>query len=104
MRIGFITGEYPPMQGGVGAFTRELAKAMAAEGHDIFVLTDERAREGSEPGIHVSGLIRNWTWGSLVQVRRWARAHRLDIVNIQYQAAAFQMAPFVHLIPSRLSG
>lgn len=104
MRIGFITGEYPPMQGGVGAFTRELAKAMAAEGHELFVLTDERAREGSEPGIHVSGLIRNWTWGSLVQVRRWARAHQIDIVNIQYQAAAFQMAPFVHLIPSRLSG
>jgi hypothetical protein len=30
MKIGLITGEYPPMQGGVGAFTQELARAMAA--------------------------------------------------------------------------
>ena len=25
MRIGLITGEYPPDQGGVGDYTRELA-------------------------------------------------------------------------------
>lgn len=92
------------MQGGVGAFTRELALALSALGHETFVLTDERARESSEPGIHVAGQIKNWNWGSLVQARRWAQTHRLDMVNIQYQAAAFHMAPFVHLLPNRMNG
>ena len=44
MRIGMITGEYPPMQGGVGAFTRILAGELAAQGHDLFVLS----RDGTQ--------------------------------------------------------
>src|SRR5512142_765596 len=104
MRIGFVTGEYPPMQGGVGAFTRELAAAMTAQGHEVHIFTDERAKHSSEPSIQVTGMVRDWNWGSLVQARRWAQANRLDMVNIQYQAAAFRMAPFVHLLPSRLNG
>jgi glycosyltransferase involved in cell wall biosynthesis len=104
MRIGFVTGEYPPMQGGVGAFTRELAAAMTAQGHEVHIFTDERAKHSSEPSIQVTGMVRDWNWGSLVQARRWAQANRLDMINIQYQAAAFRMAPFVHLLPSRLNG
>ena len=41
MRIGLITGEYPPMQGGVGDFTQELGKGLAALGHDVHVITDK---------------------------------------------------------------
>jgi glycosyltransferase involved in cell wall biosynthesis len=104
MRIGMITGEYPPMQGGVGAFTRELAAAMAAQGHELHIFTDARAKDSSEPGVTVAGQVKDWNWGSLVQARRWAQANTLDVVNIQYQAAAFHMAPFVHLLPSRLTG
>jgi glycosyltransferase involved in cell wall biosynthesis len=104
MRIGFVTGEYPPMQGGVGAYTRELAAALVQQGHQTFVFTDKKAQGSSEPGIEVSASVKDWNWGSLVQTRRWAQANRLDIVNIQYQTVAFQMAPFVHLLPSRLNG
>ena len=32
------------MEGGVGAFTAELAAAMAALGHEVHVITDRRAR------------------------------------------------------------
>jgi glycogen synthase len=39
MRIGLITGEYSPDQGGVGDFTRELGKALAALSHDVHVIT-----------------------------------------------------------------
>jgi hypothetical protein len=48
MRIGFITGEYPPMQGGVGAFTRELAREMVRQGHDVEVLTRETVQGASD--------------------------------------------------------
>ena len=39
MKIGLITGEYPPQQGGVGDFTRELARALMAAGHEAQVIT-----------------------------------------------------------------
>ncbi|MEZ4516231.1 MAG: glycogen/starch synthase [Chloroflexota bacterium] len=33
-----VTGEYPPMEGGVGAFTEQLAQALAALGHEVHVI------------------------------------------------------------------
>jgi glycosyltransferase involved in cell wall biosynthesis len=104
MRIGQITGEYPPMQGGVGAFTQELCHALIAMGHECFVFTDHRANGEhlkNDP-IQVTADAHTWGWGSLSRVRRWAQAQKLDVVNIQYQAAAYNMAAFVHILPMRL--
>ena len=42
MKICLITGEYPPMQGGVGDYTHELAKAYIELGHQVVVLTSVR--------------------------------------------------------------
>ena len=43
MRICFVTGEYPPMQGGVGDCTRELGRALLQLGHQVIVLTSTKA-------------------------------------------------------------
>lgn len=103
MRIGQITGEYPPMQGGVGAFTQELSRALAAQGHEIFVFTDYRAAPPQNNGkIWVTADARRWRWGSLGRIRRWSDANKLDIINIQYQAAAYNMSAYVHVLPMRL--
>lgn len=100
MRIGLITGEYPPMQGGVGDYTRELARAWAALGHEVFVLTSVRAFPvESEPGITVQPSVERWgRWGSHNHTPRgdkqaieWVQANQLDVVNVQYQAAAYNM-------------
>ena len=104
MRIGQITGEYPPMQGGVGAFTHELARALTAQGHELFVFTDYRAGDIQHNShIHVTADAHSWGWGTLGRIRRWSEAQHLDVVNIQYQAAAFKMAAFVHILPMRLN-
>ncbi|MCS6872376.1 MAG: glycosyltransferase family 4 protein [Anaerolineae bacterium] len=104
MRIGFITGEYPPMEGGVGAFTHELAAALVALGHEVYVLTHWRAKGNDETGVQVAAEVRDWNWAALLQAQRWARRHRLEVINLQYEAAAFgKVAPLVHLLPSRLS-
>jgi glycosyltransferase involved in cell wall biosynthesis len=103
MRIGEITGEYPPMQGGVGAFTQELARALTSLGHELFVFTDHRAAPGRGSNhVHVTADAHSWSWGTLGRIRRWAQAQRLDVVNIQYQAAAYNMAAFIHILPVRL--
>jgi glycosyltransferase involved in cell wall biosynthesis len=103
MRIGQITGEYPPMQGGVGAYTQELSRALAELGHELFVFTDHRAANGKQQTpVHVTADAHTWGWGTLSRIRRWAQAQKLDVVNIQYQAAAYNMAAFVHVLPVRL--
>jgi glycosyltransferase involved in cell wall biosynthesis len=102
MRIGLITGEYPPMQGGVGAFSRELAAAFVQRRHELYILTDRRAAASAEPGIRVQ-TVGNWNVASLLDARRWAQANRLDLINIEYEAAAFQMAPLVHWLPGLTS-
>ncbi len=106
MKIDLITGEFPPLQGGVGDFTRELARALAAQGHTVRVLTSRSQSEGEqsdagEPyAIHRS--VSDWGWGCWRAIRRWLADHRPDAVNVQYQAAAYAMRPAIHLLPWQL--
>lgn len=103
MRIGQITGEYPPMQGGVGAYTQELARALTDLGHELFIFTDHRAEKAhNDDPVHVTADAHTWGWGTLSRIRRWTQAQRLDVVNIQYQAAAYNMAAFIHIVPMRI--
>ena len=98
MRIGFVTGEYPPLRGGVGDYTRLLALHLAARGAEIHILTG-RAGQRSDAGITVYPRIAHWSIGALGQARRWAQEQNLDIAHLQFQTAAFGMSPWVHFLP-----
>lgn len=102
MRIGLVTGEYPPMEGGIGAHCRELARELTHQGHSVFVYSDSRSEEpGSQVALkHNQG---RWRIGALVSINRWAVDNKLDVVNLHYQTAAFQMSPFVHWLPDAVS-
>ena len=96
MRIGFITGEFPPMPGGVGDFTHRLAERIREQGHEVHILS----RAGSISESFAVDTLAGWGPGSLRAIRAWARRRRLDIVNLQYQTAAFDMSPFIHFAPT----
>ncbi len=98
MRIGIISGEYPPMPGGIGAHCRVLAGRLAAEGHDLRILS----RRGTVSETLPLATIDGWGPGSLPAMRRWTAENRLEIVNLHYQTAAFDMAPWIHFAPSIL--
>lgn len=112
MRLGIITGEYPPMQGGVGDYSRELARAWVAQGHEVFVLTNRAATPPpNEPNIWVQPSVTHWgRWRSrgdrspcgVVQAIAWVKKHQLEAVNIQYQAAAYNMHAAANDLPRRL--
>jgi glycosyltransferase involved in cell wall biosynthesis len=114
MRICLLTGEFPPMQGGVGDFTNELGKALAAMGVEISVITSAKAT-GQDAGakrqeienVHrasciVHPVIEKWDWGSWRCIIQLLSDIRPDIVNIQYQAAAYGMHPAINFLPLRL--
>lgn len=98
MRIGIITGEYPPLQGGVGAFSDILAHRMQKLGHDVFVFGDNRIEQQSDL-VPVTTFSGSWGYGALKAIQRWIDGNQLDIVNLQFQTAAYNMSPWIHFYP-----
>jgi glycosyltransferase involved in cell wall biosynthesis len=100
MRIGIITGEFPPMEGGVGAYSERLAEHLMAEGQEVFVLSAENS--ASRQPIHLTSVVARWNMRAWLQARVWAQRNELDIISLQYQTAAFGMSPFIHFLPQVL--
>jgi glycosyltransferase involved in cell wall biosynthesis len=97
MRIGIVTGEYPPLIGGVGAYSHILAKELVLQGHKVLVFSGAGA-ESQDDDIKVAYVIK-WGIGSLFSIRKWATEERLDIINLQFQTAAYSMSPWIHFLP-----
>lgn len=115
MRIGLVTGEYPPLEGGVGAFTQEIGKALAAQNHDVHIITSQAAvppgdhpeRKPGEPYqlgfAQLYPFINRWRWPSSARVADLALRYEFDVLNVQYQAAAYNMkSAAINLLPWRL--
>ncbi len=104
MRIGLITGEYPPMQGGVGDFTAQLARALAELGHDVHVITGKSPTSNLQPPTSnpmVHRPIERWGWGCWRRVLALAQELELEVLDVQYQPAAYGMHPAINFVPRR---
>ncbi len=104
MHILFVTAEYPPDLGGVGAYTAELARALTARGAVVSVLAPARGGAGPAPVERVPGVLvypAVERWGSAIwrQVGRAARDLGADWLHVQYQTAAFGMNPAINFGP-----
>lgn len=103
MRIGLVSGEFPPDQGGVGDFTRALARALVALGHEVHVLTTPSGAPHTpapgDPSLHRT--LSGWGWGCWREVLALAADLRLDVLDVQYQAAAYGMHPAIHFVPRK---
>lgn len=101
MLIGIVTGEYPPMQGGVGAYTQILATELARQGHTVFVFSTTEARN-KNLALALTNPIEKWDFASLRAVKHWAEALDVDVINLQFQTAAFGMSGWIHFLPNIL--
>ncbi|MDO8671555.1 MAG: glycosyltransferase family 4 protein [Dehalococcoidia bacterium] len=113
MKVCFVTGEYPPMQGGVADYTRELASALHQTGVAVSVLTSVEARRVNferhgqfEPAADhkidlwpVFPIVLQWTFRSWAQILGHLNANHPDILHIQYQTGAYAMHPAINLLP-----
>lgn len=116
MKIALITGEFPPMEGGVGAYTQELARALHDLGHELHVITNRQAGSRTarrafgrmpEPAdlgfAQLHAFIDHWRWPSIARIADVTLRYGFDVANIQYQAAAYNMnSPAVNLLPWRI--
>jgi glycosyltransferase involved in cell wall biosynthesis len=94
-----LTGEYPPVPGGVGDYTARLTAALHDHGHQISVLTSRvpGLADGVEPATWRR--IADWGVSCWRPIESALCASRADLLHIQYQPGAFQLKGGVHLLP-----
>jgi len=100
-RVLLITGEYPPMEGGVADFTAILGRTMAQQGAIVHVLTSVRAQQGRDDALlSVYPVMEEWTFRNLHrQLSALLDQVTVDVVNIQYQTAAYGLKPAINFCP-----
>lgn len=102
MRVLLLSAEYPPMEGGVGDYTRRLTLALREQGVEVYLLTSMEGSGFADDGLPVFPQVRSWGWGCLRVVARLVQQLRPDIVHLQYQTGAYGMRPAVHFLPDLL--
>ncbi len=100
MKVLMVSGEFPPMVGGVGDYTACLASALHDLGVQVSVVTSAQSRpsEGAF-SFPVIARVPDWNFRSWGSIRRNVERHAPDIVHIQYQAAAYRLHPAANLLP-----
>jgi glycosyltransferase involved in cell wall biosynthesis len=117
MRVCLLSGEFPPMQGGVGDFTREIGLALNKLGATVTVLSSVEAEPhgATEPSpeggsilrrdglsLTVLPVVKRWDFSCWATIGQFLNRSKPQIMNIQYQTAAYQMHPAINLLPWRL--
>jgi glycosyltransferase involved in cell wall biosynthesis len=98
VNVFLISGEYPPLQGGMGDYTKELGQALAALGTEVHVITS--TREESPPGdVQVHSVVQHWGWRCWRPITGLVRRHQPDVLHVQYQTAAYEMHPAINFLP-----
>jgi glycosyltransferase involved in cell wall biosynthesis len=99
MKVLVVSGEYPPMKGGVGRYTKNLAQALARR-PDIEVSVAVGTRLDSAPDVVHDGENNVKVFGNVIRKGDKRNSERLlkiiseikpDIVNIQYERGLYEV-------------
>ncbi len=102
LRVLMISGEFPPMEGGVADFTAIVGERLASRGAQVHVLTSTQASGGAanHAPVTVHANMDDWRFRPLYrEVRALVTQLQPDVINIQYQTAAYGMHPAINLLP-----
>ncbi len=97
--VTFLTGEYPPMQGGIADYTARLAAHLRPLGVEPAVLISRKFPADAQTDIPVYPALSGWGWRSWGEIRCWLAKNPADVLHIQYQAAAFDLKGWVNWLP-----
>jgi glycosyltransferase involved in cell wall biosynthesis len=97
--ILFVTGEYPPMVGGVGAYTAEVGAALVARGWQVSVVTSRQAEPAPSSPIQVYPMMHRWDWQLIPQIASLAKKIGADLVHVQYQAGSYFQHVAINVAP-----
>ena len=47
----------------------------------------------------LTNTVSDWGISTQYAIKQWAENHQLDVINLQFQTAAFDMSPWIHFLP-----
>ena len=97
MKVGIICQNFPPstFEGGISHYSRLLAEALCARGHNIHALTsteftkDDVGREDLPP-IDVIRIPGPWSWSTISNIRKVVLEKGIRALILQYSPASFK--------------
>lgn len=114
IKTTFLTGEYPPMQGGIADHTAHLIQHLVPYEVESSVLISQRWQQTKQAAApeprpdmttapaDVYPSIPNWGWRSWPAITNFLKSYQPDILHIQYQAAAFELLGWINWLPAYL--
>lgn len=109
LNVIFLTGEYPPMQGGIADHIAYLAGHLAPLGVTSSILISRRWQEAGPAFVDVPEpeentptiypVVPDWGWRCWPAVARFLQQRRPQVLHIQYQAAAFELGGWANWLP-----
>lgn len=108
MRVLIVTGSLPPMPCGVGAYSLQLAMALAREPQiEVGILTGLDGVDNRQSGnVAIFPVMERWTFKEIGHLVRTIRHWKPDLVHVQYPTQGYGYARLPALVPliSRLLG
>lgn len=96
LRVCMVTGEYPPLRGGVADYTALLVEALRARSHTVRVVTTGESSRTDREDI---AAVPRWDRHAARSLAYQLQSMDADVVHLQYQTAAFGMSPVVNALP-----
>lgn len=98
-----VSGEFPPLQGGLGDYTNLLCQHLAGLGIDVGVVTSKSAGETARgKGFPVAPAVNRWDFFCWPELGKRIRTMNANIIHVQYQTAAYGLHPAINLLPLAL--
>jgi polysaccharide biosynthesis protein PslF len=98
-----VSGEFPPLQGGVGDYTNLLCQHLASQGVEVGVVTSKAAGEMARgKGFPVAPAVNRWDFFCWPELGKRIRTMNANVIHVQYQTAAYGLHPAINLLPLAL--
>lgn len=95
MKILIISAAYPPMHAGEASNAYFLAKRLVDRKVEVHVLTSEGNTGGTDSGIAVHPIMRNWSWREMFRMRAFLRRCSPDAVLLMYLGKMYGYHPMI---------
>jgi polysaccharide biosynthesis protein PslF len=95
VKILIISAAFPPMHAGEASNAYFLAKRLADRKVEAHVLTTEGNTGGTDSGITVHPIMRNWSWRDMFRMRAFLQRCSPDAVLLMYLGKMYGYHPMI---------